>query len=283
MFSRTYNGRGHDRHAKEETMDAKKTDRRSSLIAITGAVAAGCAMLKAPRAAGAEFQKQSPYMMITYQASPKDRPAMWKYAQGPWRERLNAWLKEGRFAEYRLLLNSYVDDYTWDAMLILNFDGYEQVEKWNAVEREFPSGLTGAGLGILTPDHTYLANRPFSRRAPDASPHEGVYFVIPYAYRKEGEYINYAQVYILPQFEGWVDSKIALGYEVFLNRHQTGQQWDSLLIIQYKNTEQFGQRDVLKDGVREGLEKQPAWKLVSDNKHDFRTEWETTIAEPIRP
>jgi hypothetical protein len=255
----------------------------ANLVSAARAIVMGCVMLGVSQAVGAEPVKQSPYLMITYQAAAKDRAEMWKHAQGPWRERLNAWHKEGRFAEYRLLLNSYVDDYTWDAMLILNFDGYAQVEKWNEIEREFPSGLTKAGHAILTPDYTYLANRPFSRRAPEASPHEGVYFVIPYGYRKEGEYFNYAQVYILPQFEAWVDSKIAVGYEVFLNRHPTGKQWDSLLILQYKDTESFGQRDVVKDDVRVGLQEQPAWKLVSDIKHDFRTEWETTISEPIRP
>lgn len=227
-------------------------------------------------------EEQDIQLLITYQTAAEDRPGLYEYAADRWITALDGWKKDGVFSDYRLLINSYVDDYTWDAMLTLKFDEYGQIRRWNEIERTRPAGLDSQGLEFITPDHTFLANRPFDRRASDADPTSAVYFVIPYAYRSEAEYLRYAQVYVLPQFNGWVDRGIINGYEVLLNRHPTGKPWDALLVIEYRDLESFGQRDDIKWSVRDDLNEKPDWKLISDIKHDFRTEWETVIAEPVR-
>lgn len=253
------------------------------IVIISALFLASVIAISRPAMAAEDEGGQGPFIMITYQAEPRDRAAVREYASSDWRENLNRWRGDKSFADYRLLVNSYVDAYTWDVKLILQFNDYAQVENWNAIERRYPSGLDPSGMELLTPEHTYLANRFLNKRAEGSSQHDGVYFVIPYAYRSEGEYKNYVQVYVQPQFEAWVDSGIAVSYEVFLNRHPTGKPWDSLLVIQYKDTKSFGERDNLKWATRAELKDIPSWKLISDVKHDFRTEWETAIAEPIRP
>lgn len=230
----------------------------------------------------AAADEQGPHLIITYQTSPKDRPELWEYAASQWLDRLDAWRQDDVFTEYRLLLNSYVDDYTWDAMLIVRFGDYAQIRHWNEIEKNNPGGLDSAGLQFVTPDHSYLANRPFSRRSTAADPAQPVYFVIPYEYRSEAEYERYAQTYVLPQFDGWVDAEILNGYEVLLNRHPTGKPWDVLLVLEYRDIASFGQRDDVKWELRGGLAERPDWKLVSDIKQEFRTELETVIAEPVR-
>lgn len=228
-------------------------------------------------------EEDNPQLLITYQAAAEDRPDLWRYAAETWVERLERWQRDEVFADYRLLVNSYVDDFTWDAMLILGFDQYSQVDRWNEVEKENPGGLDSEGLMIVTPDHSYLANKRFERRAADADPTRPVYFVIPYEYRSEAEYERYAQVYVLPQFDGWIDAGILNRYEVLLNRHPTGKPWDTLLLLEYRDTASFGQRDDVKWQIRSGLDERPDWKIISDIKQEFRTEWETVIAERVKP
>lgn len=226
-------------------------------------------------------QEGGTHLIITYQAEPQDRPALWEYAHGPWQDRLEGWRGEGIFQSYRILFNSYVDDHSWDVMLVLRFDDYGTVERWNDVEKQTPAGLDESGLRLAIPDHTYLANLRFHGMADDPDRKEAVYFVIPYEYASEAEYERYAQVYVLPQLDGWIGEGILNGYEILLNRHPTGKPWDVLFLLEYRNTSAFALRDDVKWGVREGLQEDPGWKLVSDNKHDFRIEGETVIAEPL--
>lgn len=233
-------------------------------------------------ASGLAAQEGGAHLIITYQASPEDRPALYEYARSSFLDRLDAWQAEGVLQEHRVLFNSYVEDFTWDLALVLRFDDYANLDRWKEIEKQLPGGLDEEGLRLARPDHSFLANERFSGRSQDPDPSDPVYFAIPYAYRSEAEYERYAQVYVLPQFDGWVEEGILNGYEVFLNRHPTGKPWDVLLLLEYRDTSAFGLRDDVKWGVRATLEEIPDWKLVSDIKHTFRTEWETVIAEPVR-
>lgn len=233
-------------------------------------------------APGLFAQESGAHLIITYQAASEERPALWEYARTSFLDRLEGWEREGVFQGHRLLFNSYVEDYTWDLALILRFDDYTGLDRWKEVEKGMPGGLDEEGLRLARPDHSYLSNVHFSARAEEPDPTDPVYFAIPYAYRSQAEYERYAQVYVLPQFDGWIDEGILNGYEVFLNRHPTGKPWDVLLLLEYRDTSAFGLRDDVKWGVRSRLEENPDWKLVSDIKHDFRTEWETVIAELVR-
>ena len=88
-------------------------------------------------------------------------------------------------------------------------------------------------------------------------------------------------VYVIPQLKGWIENEILSNYGIYLNQHATGEPWDVLFILEYKDIKAFAQRDVLKWKVRENLKDNPSWKLISDIKWNYRSEKETVIAKAI--
>jgi hypothetical protein len=174
-------------------------------------------------------------------------------------------------------------------MVVLSFDRYVQTANWKQVEKSYPAGLTKEALKLAVPKNTYSADLTWHNvsKTIKSDRSQAVYFVIPYEFdaatTSEATYKNYNQTYVLPQLNGWIDEGIMTSYSIYLNNHQTGKPWEVMMIFEYKDIESFWLRDFVKNKVRETLQKNPAWKLVSDIKHQFRTERETVISEAILP
>ncbi len=224
-------------------------------------------------------------LIISYRCEPKLRPEFRKYAQETLVQQFENWKKDGVFADYLILFSSFVDVDTWDMLVNLSFSKYMDTARWKEIEREKPGGLSGEALAIALPVNSYFVDLSWHGTSTTIKrdPSKAVYFVIPYDYSGKGEYKNYAEIYVIPQLEGWVREGVMTNYEIYLNQHPTGKPWDVLFIFEYKDLQAFAQRDVLKWKVRAELKDDPAWKTISEVKWDFRTERETVIADAILP
>ncbi len=111
---------------------------------------------------------------------------------------------------------------------------------------------------------------------------KSVFFVIPYDVVDLEEYKPYVAGYVIPQMDGWIREGVLRSYSLYLNRYYAGKPWDSLLILEYKDMESFGQRENVIAKVRAALSTDPKWKALSDNKKNLGTEKETVLAEELK-
>lgn len=185
---------------------------------------------------------------------------------------------------YRLLFNWYVDGNTWDMMAVLSFHQYADVARWREIERSSPGGLSQESLRFGAPTNTYSADLSWHKTAPgsDGDTSKSVFFVIPYDVANLEEYKPYVAGYVIPQMEGWMREGVLRSYSLYLNRYYAGKPWDSLLILEYKDMESFGQRENVVAKVRVALSADPKWKALSDNKKNIRTEKELVLAEELK-
>lgn len=227
-----------------------------------------------------EDKPNSTQIFITYRCQPANRPAFIHGLESEGVKRFEEWKRTGVIKDYLLLYNQFVDANTWDAMVMVTFERYTQTDRWRALERDYPGGLDTALLKLASPHTTYLADLMISNGTfGDHS--KSIFLVIPYEYKSRGEYLNYIHTYGVPQFDGWIREKVIANYRIFLNQHPPGQPWDVLLLLEYNGIEGLARRDEVKWKVRGELSADPSWKLLSDSKRDFRTEYEVVMAKAI--
>ncbi|MGN6820816.1 MAG: hypothetical protein ACTHJR_19330 [Sphingomonas sp.] len=233
-----------------------------------------------PAAAQEELQDGPKSLVISYRASLEHRAAFRRYLATDLAPRLRAMKARGELADFRIFYSWYRQPAVWDGLVILRFPTFQAVTKWNALERSEPGGLDAAGIALADPVASYSSDLSWSRNPDDLKDGE-VYYVIPYEYRNEGEYRDYVKGYVLPQFDGWIETGALDGYEIYMNRYGTGSPWDSLFIQHYRNMAAFGQRQKITASVRDKLRNDPKWKEWSDKKAGIRSESENSIAELI--
>jgi hypothetical protein len=197
--------------------------------------------------------------------------------------RFEKWKQAGLIADYHFLFNWYVDENTWDLMALLNFHKYADVNRWREIERVSPGGLTEESLRLGAPGSTYSADLTWHGVGPVAKndSSKSVFFVIPYDVVSLEEYKPYVAGYVVPQIEGWIKEGVLSSYSLYLNRYYAGKPWDSLLILEYKDLESFGQREKIVAKVRAALSADTKWKTLSDNKKNIRTEKEPVLADEL--
>jgi hypothetical protein len=247
-------------------------------LLIASAVLLAC--VPSSRGTAQENRPGATHLFITFRCKPADRPAFIRALRAEGVERFAEYKRKGIVKDYLLLYNEFVDALTWDAMVMLTFEQYEDTERWRALELESPGGLTPSLLALGAPHTSYFGDRIITNgTAGDRS--KSIFTVIPYDYSSKGEYVSYIKTYGVPQFDGWIAEGCIAGYGIFLNHHATGEPWDALLLFEYRDIEQLGRRDIVKQKVRAELAKDPGWKLLSDSKHDYRTEREVVMAKAV--
>ncbi len=257
--------------------------RRSAGVAV-GAL--GFTLATLAGVAGAQERGEGPAtLFLTYRCDPAKRAAFRAHMEGPGIAALEAWKKEGRFADYLLLFTSYPSR-VLDMVLRLDFARYADTEKWKAVERTNPGGLLADGLGLCSPVSADLADLAGQGASPDRDPAAGLYLYIPYHFEKgigRPEYRKYFEAYVKPQNEGWIGEKVLAAWNLYLNQHAAGAPWDALILYEYAGVAGLSRRDTVKAGVRARLRNDPEWKAVSDRKEGVRTEDQVIVMDPIRP
>jgi hypothetical protein len=221
-------------------------------------------------------------ILITYRCQPADRTAFREYLERDEIAMLEQLKLDGTLKRYDVLFNPIVTE-TFDAMIVLDFATYASTDRWLAIERKTPGGLTPAGLKLAKPLQTYLADLQWEEGNDPPGGTKPVFYVIPYSYNSLDQYKAYVDAYLIPQVRGWMKAGVLNRYSLYLNRYPVGDPWDSLFIYEYRDRESFGKREETIAKVRDGLKNDPVWKHWSDIKATIRTESENTIMEKVTP
>ena len=220
-------------------------------------------------------------LIIQYKCLPAQRVDFRQRLIGGTLPSLARWQSDGILSEYHLLFSRYVDTNSWDALLLLTFRNYSEVTRWRHVEESSPAALHPDTLNIAVSIETYPVDLMRQGTQGD-NPIHPVYLVVPYTYSvATPAYLNYFDSYVAPQFQGWIKEGILSGYRAYLQRYTAARPWDTLIFLEYKDDEDFGQRERVVAKVREQLQADPDWRKFSDSKQNLRVEKEAVIADEL--
>jgi hypothetical protein len=223
-------------------------------------------------------------LFLVYRCDPARRAAFRAHMAGAGVSDLERWKREGVFADYLALFSAYVNAGQPDMVVRLDFDRYVDTERWKAVERERPGGLSAEGLALCAPSAAYLADRAATGAAPARDPRRGAYLYIPYHFEDgvgKPEYRKYFDTYVRPQNEAWIAEKALAGWTLYLNQHPAGAPWDALLLYEYDGAQGLSRRDEVKQAARLKLRADPAWRAASDSKEKIRLEDQVVLMDPL--
>ena len=245
------------------------------------------ALLLAPPPAPAQEKGEGPAtLFLSYKCEPAKRAAFRAHVAGPGVAQFETWKKDGAYKDYLVLFSSYVNRRELDMLVRLDFAKYADTEKWKAIERTMPGGLSAEALALCSPDYAYLADLAWEGASPTRNLGKAVYLYIQYHFEKgigKPEYKKYFETYVKPQNDAWLAEKALSGWSLYLNQHTAGFPWDALLLYEYSDAAGLARRDEVKSRVRVKLANDPAWKAVSDGKESVRTEDQVVLMDPILP
>jgi hypothetical protein len=220
-------------------------------------------------------------LIVTYHVAPGNRPALRQELEKNGMRQFQRWKSEGILKSYRLLFNRYADSDNWDAMALLTFSSYVEAERWKKLEQTTPAGLSPKALGLITAIHTAPVDLVRSKGTADVAT-DSVFVVIPYVTMvSAGDYLKYADGYVIPQFDGWIAEGALSQYDLFVGRFPAGRPWSTMVILEYKNEAALAKRNAVEDKVRARLREIPEWKTFSDNKKGIRDEKQVVIADQL--
>lgn len=207
-------------------------------------------------------------LFYSYRCLPENRPDLRKYMDTAGVAQFEEWKSEGVFKDYIILFSTYVhiNSVPWDMLVRIDFDRYEDTDKWKEIERTMPAGLPARILALASPENlnvgeTLAASGMRSRDAAKAVYDVSYYrFKVPLAVGK-----NFIQGYVMPQLDAFMREKVLAGYGLYLNRYESTD-WSYLILSEYADATAFDLRVSNKSQIRSLLD--PAWKTL----HDIKTE-----------
>lgn len=214
-------------------------------------------------------------LIITYRAKPGERLTLLTGMRKEGIAQFEKWKSEGVFSSYLLLRPAYAaaGKDTPDLYLILEFAHFVDLARWQQIERQLPGGLPPDLQSIAWADSAGTAD--IVRESTAAQPTDNSqYFILTYqAMIPMPDYEKYARGYAIPQFEGWMKAGVLNSFRVFDNQNPAGAPWTSVILLEYKDIDALGRREVVKDDVRRKLAaSNPEWKKWSQDKSDLRKE-----------
>ena len=224
---------------------------------------------------------ETPTLMLTYHVNPASRVAFRKELETGTLPQWQRWQEQHLLKSYRLLFGRYADSDNWDAMAVLNFADAAEFGRWKAVEQQHPGGLSPKAQAMTTAVHTAMVEMARADASAEPSGH-GVFVVIPYAVQvSPAEYLSYADGYVIPQFQGWIQENNVSHYGVYLNELPAGRPWSTMILLEYRDDAALLERGAIVDKVRRRLAENPEWKAISDNKKKIRDEKQVVVADPL--
>ena len=222
-------------------------------------------------------------LIITYKAKPGERLHFLSLMRTEGVPQYDRWKRKGIFSNYQLLEPAYAaaGEATPDLYAILRFSHFADLAAWEMIEKTLPGGLPLAAQGIAWADTSGTAD-VVKGEAVAPSTRDSQFFVLTYdvmipvqAYRK------YALGYVIPQFEEWMKASVLNSYAVFTNQNPAGAPWGSFILLEYKNMDALGRREIIKDQARKTLGATNAeWEKWSEDKTNIRKE---KTAVPVIP
>ncbi len=219
-------------------------------------------------------------LIMTYRAKPGARVKFRSIMQGEGVDQFEIWKKAGVFANYLALFTSYAGDSVPDMFLVVRFNHFGDLARWQKIEESFPGGLTADAQLIASVDTSSTADIvKESHAAPTTK--ESQFFVLEYDVLVDiPKYTKYVLGYAVPQFDAWEKTGALSSYASYVNQNPAGAPWSSFIVLEYKDLQALATREVIKDKTRAELAVSNAdWKKWSDDKTAMRKE---KTAIPVR-
>ena len=219
-------------------------------------------------------------LITTYRARPESRAKFRSIMATDGVKQLGAWKKAGVFASYRALFTTYAADSVPDMYLVVKFNHFTDLAKWQKIEETYPGGLPLAAQAIAAAETSGTADiLKESAIAPTTA--DSQFFVLQYDVLVDmSKYSRYALGYATPQFDQWENSGMLTSYAAYVNQNPAGAPWGSFILLEYKDLKSLAAREVVKAQARVDLAAtNPVWKKWSDDKTSIRKEKQ---AIPVR-
>jgi len=223
-------------------------------------------------------------LIITYRAKPEARAKFLAIMKTEGTAQFERWKKSGIFASYQMLTPAYAGAGITppDLFVTLRFNHFTDLAGWQKIEKTMPGGLPASAQAIAYADTSGTADI-VKEEASGPPTENSQYFILEYevlipipAYKK------YALGYAIPQFEEWMKAGILNSYASYTNQNPAGAPWTSFIVLEYKDIDSLGQRELVKDKARETLAAtNPEWKKWSEDKSNIRKEQAGLPALPL--
>lgn len=213
-------------------------------------------------------------LIFSYRAHPSMRTEFRAVMAGEGVAQFESWKRAGVFSSYQALFTAYAGNNSPDLFVILHFDHFTDLGRWQQIERDHPGGLTAEAQTLADVDTSGTADIVQSRSSAVAGGKDAQYFILQYDVLVEApKYASYVKGYVAPQFEKWIDAGALASYDCYLNHNPAGAPWSSFIVLEYKDLKALAAREIIKNQARASLaQTDPVWKKWSDDKTAIRKE-----------
>ncbi|MDI1335181.1 MAG: hypothetical protein PSU94_03265 [Lacunisphaera sp.] len=243
--------------------------------------------LTLPLACRAEAQDEGPVSIVqTYKVTPAHRPAFrtWLETQGS--QQFAAWKKAGTIMDYLILLNPYIaNDTSDDVMIVIDFPNFFATAAWRQIERKMPGGLPPEALKLATPQPTVLTDLLARFDDPSIDLAKAAFQITKFKAPSAAAYSHFVKHFTSPQFAALRDkAHVISGFRSYLNREQTSQSWDAIIIVQAPSWAALMSAESFKAGIRADLAAaDPEFKKMMETRKTIRTETSITNLDAVIP
>ena len=219
-------------------------------------------------------------LIVTYNARPGQRVKFREIMRTEGVAQFEKWRREGVFARYQALFTTYAGDSAPDMFLVVRFDHFSDLARWQRIEENYPGGLPMDAQAVATVASSATADIVKDSSVALSTP-ESQFFVLEYDVLVDmPKYTSYVLGYAVPQFDAWEKTGALSSYASYVNQNPAGAPWSSFIVLEYKDLKSLAAREVIKNQARADLAaSNPSWKKWSDDKTAVRTE---KAAIPVR-
>lgn len=221
-------------------------------------------------------------LIITYKCKPEQRVTLRRYMLSEGLTYFSQLQKEARVGAYHVFFSRYVDNESWDMVVLVLFSKQAGVANWRQIESQMPAGLSAIALqtvqAISTTPVTY-----FGPTQEKANQDHSVFLIIPYKVMiPKADYLTYFNSYVIPQLQGWQQQRNLTDYSLSVAEFPAERDWSSLLILEYPDDSALADRDKTVAAVRETLQNDRQWKVFANQKINIRTEGRAVVSDEIQ-
>jgi hypothetical protein len=240
-----------------------------------------CATLAVAAQSMAQPEANGPTALIaSYRAKPGMRVKFRDLMSTEGVAQFGRWKKAGDFASYQALFTAYSADSEPDMFLVVRFNHFTDLAKWQKIEETFPGGLPADAQTMASVETSATADIiKESTAAPTTK--DSQFFVLEYDVLVDTpKYTDYVLGYAAPQFDEWEKVGALSSYTCYLNQNPAGAPWSSFILLEYKDMETLAAREAIKSKTRVELGlSDMSWKKWSEDKTAIRKE---KAAIPVR-
>ena len=212
-------------------------------------------------------------LIISYRAKSEYRAKFRNIMASEGIARLEKWKNDGVFASYVALFTTYAAETTPDMFLIVRFNHFTDLGRWQKIEQTNPGGLPKK-TQVMAAVETSATADIVKEKVSAPTTQDSQFFILEYDVLTDmPKYVSYVEGYVAPQFDAWIKSGALVSYSSFSNQNPAGAPWSSFILLEYKNLDALASRESIKNKSRADLAvSDPVWKKWSDDKTAIRKE-----------